>query len=157
MKAEAKELYNYITTNPVFEGRYENLLATMDNLNSSIENLVKDAMHIYQIGYGNNAEIFDNVDFEQCVSAIIEDIKERNEYVSISRPVGEYDKRMLQVVQNNLKYFNTKKRNGIITVEHYVANGDRWQMLKDGKCMLSDMSLNELYYAVAAIIRYKQE
>lgn len=76
-------------------------------------------------------------------------------YTGISRPLGEYNKRLLEIIEGNLNFFNTKKRKGILTVEHYVENGDKWRICKDNKNLVCGMTLEELYYAVASTISYE--
>lgn len=78
-------------------------------------------------------------------------------YIGTSRPMGEYDKQLLGIIEGNLNYFNTCKKKRILSVEHYVDNGDQWRLLKDGRQILVDMTLDELYYAVAAIINYNRK
>ena len=77
-------------------------------------------------------------------------------YTGISRPIGEYNKRLLEIIESNLKFFNENKRKGILTVEHTVDGGDKWKVLKGNTTLVSDMSLEELYYAVAGIISYER-
>ena len=77
-------------------------------------------------------------------------------YTGTSRPLGEYNKRLLEIIEGNLKFFNENKRKKILTVEHTIECGDKWKVLKDGKTLVSDMSLEELYYAVAGIISYER-
>lgn len=77
-------------------------------------------------------------------------------YTGISRPIGEYNKRLLEIIESNLKFFNENKRKGILTVEHTVDGGDKWKVLKGNITLVSDMSLEELYYAVAGIISYER-
>lgn len=76
-------------------------------------------------------------------------------YTGISRPLGEYNKRLLEIIEGNLNFFNTKKRKGILTVKHYVENGDKWRICKDNKNLVCGMTLEELYYAVASTISYE--
>lgn len=78
-------------------------------------------------------------------------------YIGTSRPCGEYNKGALMVIEGNLQHFNKNKRKGIITVEHYIAGGDQWQLLIDEKPILTFMSLDQLYYAVAGIVLYAKE
>ena len=54
-------------------------------------------------------------------------------YTGTSRPCGEYNKRLLEIIEGNLYCFNAKKRKGILTVEHYVEDGDKWKILSGGK------------------------
>lgn len=78
-------------------------------------------------------------------------------YTGTSRPMGEYNKKLLEIIEHNLNYFNSSKRKGVLTVEHYVDNGDQWQILKDNKILVCNMNLEELYFAVAGIICYEEE
>lgn len=77
-------------------------------------------------------------------------------YAGTSRPCGKYNKELLFIIESNLNYFNQNKRKGILTVEHYIDNGDQWQVLKDNKVLVCNMSLEELYFAVAGIICYEE-
>ena len=77
-------------------------------------------------------------------------------YTGISRPCGEYNKRLLEIIESNLKFFNENKRKKFLTVEHTVDGGDKWKILKGNITLVSDMSLEELYYAVAGIISYER-
>ena len=77
-------------------------------------------------------------------------------YTGTSRPCGEYNKRLLDIIESNLNYFNTNKRKGILTVEHTIDDGDKWKVLKDGRVLVCNMSLKELYYAVAGIVTYER-
>lgn len=81
---------------------------------------------------------------------------ETKNYTGTSRPCGEYNKRLLEIVERNLSYFNSNKRKGILTVEHYVDGGDQWEILKDNKVLVCNMNLKELYFAVAGIICYEE-
>ena len=78
-------------------------------------------------------------------------------YIGTSRPCGEYDKQLLGILENNLNYFNICKKKGILSVEHYVDNGDQWKVMKDGKDILVDMTLEQAYCVVAAIISYARK
>lgn len=82
---------------------------------------------------------------------------ETKNYTGTSRPYGEYNKRLLDIIERNLNNFNAKKRKGILTVEHTIEGGDQWKVLKDDKPLLCYMELDQLYYAVAAIICYESE
>ena len=77
-------------------------------------------------------------------------------YTGTSRPLGEYNKRLLDIIENNLNYFNEGKRKKFLTVEHTIDGGDKWKILKGNKTLVSDMTLEELYYAVAGIISYER-
>ena len=77
-------------------------------------------------------------------------------YTGTSRPSGEYDKAKLKVIEHNLQYFNSNKRKGILTVEHYIDGGDQWKILKDGSVMLFDMTLDQVYYTIAGITIYER-
>lgn len=81
---------------------------------------------------------------------------ETKSYTGTSRPLGEYNKRLLDIIESNLNYFNAKKRKGLLTVEHTIDGGDKWKVLKGNKVLVSDMTLEELFYAVAGIIAYKR-
>lgn len=76
-------------------------------------------------------------------------------YAGTSRPCGEYNKELLFIIESNLNYFNQNKRKGILTVEHYIDNGDQWKILKDKKTLVCGMTLEQLYYAVASIVCYE--
>ena len=76
-------------------------------------------------------------------------------YTGISRPCGEYNERLLQIIESKLYCFNTFKRKGILTVEHYVDDGDKWKILKDDALLVCGMELEQLYYAVAGIVCYE--
>lgn len=78
-------------------------------------------------------------------------------YIGTSRPIGEYNETILAIIDNNLDYFNKDKQKGILTVEHYVCDGDQWQILLDGHLLLCGMTLNEVFYTTAGIIRYTRE
>ena len=78
-------------------------------------------------------------------------------YIGTSRPSGTYDKHLLSAIESNLNYFNTCKKKGILSIEHYVAGGDQWKLLKDGFPILMDITLEEIYYAIAAIINYNRK
>ena len=75
-------------------------------------------------------------------------------YIGTSRPCGEYNKTLLTIIERNLLSFNAGKRKGIMTVEHYVDCGDQWRILIDEKEKLCNMTLEQIYYAVAAICVY---
>ena len=77
-------------------------------------------------------------------------------YIGTSRPLGVYNKRLLEIIESNLNYFNENKRKKILTVEHTIEGGDQWKVLKGNITLVSDMSLEELYYAVAGIISYER-
>ena len=77
-------------------------------------------------------------------------------YTGISRPLGEYNKRLLEIIESNLNYFNGNKRKNFLTVEHTIDGGDKWKILKGNITLVSDMTLEELYYAVAGIISYER-
>ena len=81
MKAETKELYNYIITVEPFKSRYENLSTKMISLTVATRVLVKDAINQYGYDYGNGngLEIFSVEDFKECVGKIIDDVREREE------------------------------------------------------------------------------
>lgn len=81
---------------------------------------------------------------------------ETNSYIGISRPLGEYDKMLLSVVESNLNYFNRNKRKGVLTVNHYVDQGDQWEILCDGNVVFNFMTLKEMFVAVATVIRYEE-
>lgn len=78
-------------------------------------------------------------------------------YTGISRPCGKYDKHLLSIIESNLDHFNTCKKKGILSIEHYIAGGDQWKLLKDGNPILMDITLDEIYYSVAAIINYARK
>lgn len=80
---------------------------------------------------------------------------ETKNYTGASRPCGEYNKKLLDIIEVNLNYFNAKKRKGILTVEHTIEDGDQWKVLKDNRILVCNMTLEELYYAVAGIISYE--
>ena len=82
---------------------------------------------------------------------------ETKNYTGTSRPCGEYDKQLLCIIESNLNYFNSCKKKGILSIEHYVYNGDQWKVMKDGKDMLVDMTLEQAYCVVAAIISYARK
>lgn len=75
-------------------------------------------------------------------------------YIGTSRPLGEYNKTLLTIIERNLLLFNTDKQKGIVTVEHYVDGGDKWCILIDEKEKLCGMTIEQLYYAVASICVY---
>lgn len=81
MKAETKELYNYIITVEPFKSRYEKLSTRMASLIIATRSLVKYAIWLYgkSYGNGNGYEIFSEEDFKECVAKIIEDVREREE------------------------------------------------------------------------------
>ena len=78
MKAETKELYNYIITVEPFKSRYEKLSTEMASVTIATRRLVKDAIGQYgkDYGNGNGFEIFSEEDFKNCVDEIINDVKE---------------------------------------------------------------------------------
>lgn len=78
-------------------------------------------------------------------------------YTGTSRPIGTYDKNLLSIIEGNLKHFNCCKKKRILSIEHYIAGGDQWKLLKDGKQILVDMTLEQIYCAVAAIINYNRK
>lgn len=79
---------------------------------------------------------------------------EKENYIGTSRPLGEYNKNMLEILRSNLEYFNAKRRKGILTVRHYVAGGDWWELQKDGTTLINYATLSEISYAVLAIANY---
>ena len=80
-------------------------------------------------------------------------------YIGASRPLSlrNYDKRYLDIIESNLNYFNKGKQKGILTVEHYISEGDQWQILLDGHLLLCDMTLNAVLYTTLGIMRYARE
>ena len=79
---------------------------------------------------------------------------ENKSYIGTSRPVGQYNHMLLTIIERNLFTFNAGKRKGVLTIEHYVDDGDQWRILVDGKEKLVGMTLEQIYYAVAAIVVY---
>ena len=81
MKTETRELYCYITGTEPFKSRYEKLSTGMASLIIATRSLVKYAiwLHGKEHGNGNGFEIFSEDDFKECVTKIIEDVKEREE------------------------------------------------------------------------------
>ena len=83
MKTETRELYCYTTGTEPFKSRYENLSTEMTSLTIATRKLVKDAIGQYGKDYGDRGRfsdgfrIFSSDDFENCVSKIINDVKER--------------------------------------------------------------------------------
>ena len=81
---------------------------------------------------------------------------ETKSYTGMSRPCGEYNKKLLDIIEVNLNFFNAKKRKGVLTVEHTIEDGDQWKVLKDNRVLVCNMTLEELYYTVAGIISYER-
>lgn len=61
---------------------------------------------------------------------------------------------MKQIIEANLAYFNTGKRKNLLSVKHYIANGDQYKILKGDKIIADFMTLDQCYYALLAIINY---
>ena len=61
---------------------------------------------------------------------------------------------MKQIIEANLAYFNTGKRKNLLSVKHYVDNGDQYKILKGDKIIADFMTLDQCYYALLAIINY---
>lgn len=65
-----------------------------------------------------------------------------------------YKTNMKQIIEANLAYFNAGKRKNLLSVKHYIANGDQYKILKGDKIIADFMTLDQCYYAVLAIINY---
>lgn len=65
-----------------------------------------------------------------------------------------YKTNMKQIIEANLQHFNTGKRKNLLSVKHYIANGDQYKILKGDKIIADFMTLDECYYALLAIINY---
>lgn len=61
---------------------------------------------------------------------------------------------MKQIIEANLVCFNTGKRKNLLSVKHYVDNGDQYKILKGDKIIADFMTLDQCYYALLAIINY---
>lgn len=59
----------------------------------------------------------------------------------------------IELIDDNLSLFNANRRKGIVTVDYVVDGGNRAEIRKDGKLLLN-VTIDQAYYAVAAIIRY---
>lgn len=78
-------------------------------------------------------------------------------YIGQSRPLGEYNKNTLLILESNLNYHNRNKRKGILTVEHYITGGDWWRLMKDDNVILDFQTLSEINSAVTGIINYNRK
>ena len=58
--------------------------------------------------------------------------------------------------KNNIDYFNANRRKGKLDVKYYVADGNKADVTKDGKVILSGVSIREAFYGVTAIINYEE-
>ena len=76
-------------------------------------------------------------------------------YTGTSRPCGEYNKLIVGLIERNLNNFNKHKRKGILSVEHYIDDGDKWKILKDNSVIVSDMNLEQLFCGVISITFYQ--
>lgn len=65
-----------------------------------------------------------------------------------------YKTNMKQIIEANLQHFNTGKRKNLLSVKHYIANGDQYKILKGDKIIADFMTLDQCYYALLAIINY---
>lgn len=61
---------------------------------------------------------------------------------------------MKKGIEGNVKIFNMGKRKNLLSVKHYVANGDQYKILKGDKIIADFMTLDQCYYAIAAIVNY---
>ena len=82
---------------------------------------------------------------------------ETKSYIGKSRPCGDYDKVKLTIIDNNLICFNRNRKKKILRIDHYVDGGDKWVVIMDNYPLLSDLTLDQVYYTVAGIIRYTNE
>ena len=63
---------------------------------------------------------------------------------------------MINGIEENVKRFNSNKRKNLISVKHYVANGDQYKIIKGNKVIVDFLTLDQCYYAIVAIINYCQ-
>ena len=61
---------------------------------------------------------------------------------------------MKTIIEANLTHFNTGKHKNLLSVKHYVDNGDQYKILKGDKIIADFMTLDQCYYALLAIINY---
>jgi len=61
---------------------------------------------------------------------------------------------MKKGIEGNIEIFNMGKRKNLLSVKHYISNGDRYKILKGDKIIADFMTLDQCYYAIVAIINY---
>lgn len=66
------------------------------------------------------------------------------------------EKIFIEIIKSNLAYFNSNKRKGKLTVDYVVDGGNRAEIRKDGELLLN-VTIEQAWAAVAAIIRYEEE
>lgn len=65
------------------------------------------------------------------------------------------EKIFMEIIKSNLASFNANKRKGKLTVDYVVDGGNRAEIRKDGELLLN-VTIDQAWAAVAAIIRYKE-
>lgn len=65
------------------------------------------------------------------------------------------EKIFMEIIKSNLAAFNANKRKGKLTVDYVVDGGNRAEIRKDGELLLN-VTIEQAWVAVAAIIRYKE-
>lgn len=65
------------------------------------------------------------------------------------------EKIFMEIINSSLAYFNSNKRKGKLTVDYVVDGGNRAEIRKDGELLLN-VTIEQAWAAVAAIIRYKE-
>ena len=67
----------------------------------------------------------------------------------------EREKQFIATTKSNIEYFNSKYK-GKLAVKYYVDNGNVARITKDGRTVLDLLTVEAAFYAVAAIIRFKE-
>lgn len=70
--------------------------------------------------------------------------------------LSEAEKTAKNIIDSNISHFNRNKRKNKLAVKYYISDGNKADILKDSKIILSCVSLQVACMAVAAINNYME-
>lgn len=72
--------------------------------------------------------------------------------------LSEYEDRLLDTIESNINFFNQGKfRTNQLYVKLYVDNGNRANLYKGQMKICTDMTLDQLFWAVVGISNYNRK
>ena len=70
---------------------------------------------------------------------------------------NENEKRFMETIESNIRYYNGNRRKKILGIKYYVEDGNKAKLTKDNRDFLTGMTIEQAYYAVAAITNYMED
>lgn len=70
--------------------------------------------------------------------------------------LSEVEKTAKNIIESNIKHFNQGKRKNKLSVNYYISDGNKVDILKDNKMILCGVTFQVASMAIAAINNYME-